>query len=369
MDADVIVIGAGIVGAAMAYGLLKKGCRVTVLDGSDRDLRAARANFGLVWVQGKGADTPAYTVLTQQSSDLWADFQQELGDLANERLDYARTGGLTFCLSQTEYNNRAALVARTHNQLVAAHTEMIGRDDLECLMPAVTFGPDVIGASYCRMDGVTNPLKLLAALHRAIFTLGGRIVYRNPVRKITPRSSGFEVEAAQGRLKADQVIVAAGLNTPALTDQLGLTIPLRSERGQLLVTERLEPLLPLPASGLRQTAEGTVMIGVTHEKVADTNVTVEAAAKLASRATRIVPALASVRLVRQWGGLRVIPPDRAPIYAESADYPGLFAAACHSGVTLAAAHAAIVAPAMIEGRLTQELSPFSNGRFDVQKCA
>ncbi|MCJ9719960.1 FAD-binding oxidoreductase [Agrobacterium sp. SHOUNA12C] len=369
MDADIIVIGAGVVGAALAYGMAKQNHRVLVLDGADRDLRAARANFGLVWVQGKGADTPAYTVLTRESSDRWPSFLTDLTDLVEAKVDYSRRGGLTFCLGEAEYAKRAALIARTHNYGGDTDTEMIDRAALEHLLPAVKLGDEVVGASFCERDGVVNPLQLLAALHRAVALLGSKIMFRNPVNKISPISGGFRISTSQGEFHAPRVVVAAGLLTPTLTDPLGLIIPLRSERGQLLVTERLAPILPIPASGLRQSFEGTVMIGVTHEKGQDTAVSVSSAAKLAKRAVRIVPALASARLVRQWGGLRVIPPDRAPIYAESAAYPGLFAAVCHSGVTLAAAHATSLASTMATGHLSEEFAAFSNGRFDVQKCA
>ncbi|MQB08073.1 FAD-binding oxidoreductase [Agrobacterium tumefaciens] len=369
MDADVIVIGAGVVGTALAFGVAKAGRTVMVVDGADRDLRAARANFGLVWVQGKGTNAPAYSILTRQSSDLWPDFQKDLVNSSSLPVDYSRPGGLVFCLSEAEYETRAAINERTHNQGAQADTVMVSRADLEHMLPAVTLGPDVVGASYCKLDGHVNPLQLLAALHRAIPAMGGNILFRNPVEKILPVSGGFSVLAAQGSLKAPRVIVAAGLNTPALTEPLGLSVPLRSERGQILVTERFAPMLPFPGSGLRQSADGTIMIGATNEDFADTGVTVSSAAKLSQRALRIIPALGSARLVRQWAGVRVLPLDKTPIYAASPNHPGLFAVACHSGVTLAAAHAAMIGPAMASGHLPDEFAPFSNGRFDVQKRA
>lgn len=369
VDAEVIVVGGAVVGAALAYGIAKLGKRVLVLDGQDQDMRAARANFGLVWTQGKGANAPAYQDLTGQSSDLWPEFVQELTEAADVRIDYSRPGGLVYCLSESEYENRETLNKRTHNYLSANDLRMIDRSELERMMPAVAFGPEVVGASYCKADGHVNPLQLLAALQRGVISHGGKILFRNTVQSITPGTDGFTVTAALGNYKAPCVIVAAGHATPSLTDPLGFKIPLKADRGQLLVTERIEPLLPYPGSGLRQTSDGTVMIGATKENVTDRGVTVASATKLAVRATRIIPALASARLVRQWSGFRVLPPDGTPIYAESEEFPGLFAAACHSGVTLAAAHAAIVAPAMIEGRLPADLSAFSNGRFDVQKCA
>lgn len=369
MDTDVLVIGAGVVGAALAYGIAKQGRRVIVLDGEDRDLRAARANFGLVWVQGKGSDAPAYDVLTRQSSDLWPDFHRELADISGMPVDYSRPGGLVYCLGDTEFQHQAALHQRLGDRNGHSDTRMVERAELERMLPAARLGQEVVGASFCERDGHVNPLQLLAALHRAIIAVGGQLIYRNSVKAITPGSDGFMVTSTQGSFHAQRVIVAAGLATPALTEPLGFSMPMRSERGQLLVTERLEPILPYPGSGLRQTADGTIMIGATKEDTADRSVSVASATKLALRATRILPALASARLIRQWSGFRVLPLDGVPIYAESQNHPGLFAAACHSGVTLAAAHAAIVGPAMLEGRLAADLFAFSNGRFDVQKCA
>ncbi|WP_267211542.1 NAD(P)/FAD-dependent oxidoreductase [Chelatococcus asaccharovorans] len=369
VNADIIVVGGGVVGTALAYGFARQGLSVLVLDGEDGDMRAARANFGLVWVQGKGAKAPAYHDLTRQSANLWPSFLQELEGCVETRIDYARPGGLFYCLSDHEYEARDALNKRMHNQAEYSDTRMVDRRELERMMPAVTFGSEVVGASYCLADGHANPLQLLAALQQAITALGSKLLFRSTVGSIRPEKTGFTVHATSGSFRAPKVVVAAGLATPLLTEPLGFTIPLRSERGQLLVTERLTPILPYPASGLRQTADGTVMIGATKEEATDRGVTVASATKLALRATRIIPALSAARLVRQWSGFRVMPPDGSPIYAQSERYPGLFVAACHSGVTLAAAHAAIVAPAMIAGRLSRDLAAFSNGRFDVQKCA
>lgn len=369
MDADVIVIGAGVVGAALAYGIAREGHRVIVVDGGDRDFRAARANFGLVWVQGKGSDNPAYAQLSMDSADLWPVFRGELLAASETKIDYARQGGLVFCLGEKDFSARADLIARSHNQASESHSEMLERNALERLLPAVTLGPDVTGASYCKLDGHVNPLHLYSALLRALPALGGQVQFRYSVDRITPTNGGYRVGSATRELAAPRVIVAAGLSTQALTAPLGFDVPVHSERGQILVTERLAPILPFPASGLRQTADGTVMIGATNEKIDNTSVSVDAAVTLARRAQRIVPALGSVRLVRQWGGLRVLSPDKAPIYAESTHHRGLFAAICHSGVTLAAVHAQLVGPAMAQGCLPSTLAAFSNGRFDVQKCA
>ena len=92
-------------------------------------------------------------------------------------------------------------------------------------------------------------------------------------------------------------------------------------------------------------------------------------ATLVDRAVRTMPALKHVRVVRSWSALRVMSKDGFPIYEQSATHPGAFVATCHSGVTLAAAHALRIAPMVIEGALPDTMAPFSTRRFHVQQAA
>ena len=195
MQSDVIVIGAGTVGAAIAYGLARRKLRVLVLDGDDSDFRAARANFGLVWLQGKGVNLPAYQMWTRASTELWPELNRELAELAGADLEYERNGGLTFCLGESEFENRRLHLQRLHNQLgdAEADWEMLDRAALTKLLPAVRLGKDVSGASFGRRDGHANPLKLLAALLAGIQRLGGTLRSRAQVRSIMPGSEGFTV--------------------------------------------------------------------------------------------------------------------------------------------------------------------------------
>lgn len=372
MQADTIIIGAGTVGAAIAYGLALRGVRVLVLDGDDGDYRAARANFGLVWLQGKGHNMPAYQEWTRRSVDLWPDFNAELSGLTGADLQYEKNGGIAFCLGEDEFIKR-----RQHLQALDRQRgdnmpgfEMLDRADLEKLFPRVRFGAEVSGASYGLRDGHANPLNLLAALHSGIARLGGVLHNHCRVENISPGSQGFTIETKQARYSAPRLVIAAGLGSVRLAEQVDLHIPLRPQRGQVLVTERTEPLLPLPASGLRQTRDGTIMIGATQEEVGfDTSTTGTAAAHLSRKTVRLIPALANLTLVRQWAGLRVMTPDSYPIYAQSPTYPGAFVTLCHSGVTLASIHATILAEAIVAGELPSALDPFHHRRFHVPKAA
>jgi glycine/D-amino acid oxidase-like deaminating enzyme len=342
-----------------------------VLDGGDCDFRAATANFGLVWLQGKGIGMPAYQWLTRDSVDRWPDFSAELTDTTGIDLHYEYNGGLTLCLSEAEFDQRRAKLLRLHSQLRAVERdwEMLDRSDVEKLLPKV--GPEVVGASFGRRDGHVNPLRLLTALQAGVARKGGQLRGASTVRSVQMNGSrGFTIDFGSEQASAACVVIAAGLGSKTLAAQVGLDIPIRPQRGELLVTERLETFLPLPLHSMRQTREGTVMIGATHDDAGfDASTTGAAAVTMSANAVRWIPALSEAIVVRHWAGLRIMTPDSYPIYAESHSHPGAFVATCHSGVTLASTHASLLADAIAAGRLPQSLDAFHHRRFDVPKAA
>lgn len=373
LTADVVVIGAGLVGAAIAYGLASRNVRVLVVDGEDRDFRASYANGGLVWLQGKGLNMPAYQKLTRASVALWPSFCAELSDLIGIDLQLEQNGGLWLATDHDEWEQRRDLLSTWHGQLegVEKDWEMLDRAEVARLLPNLDLGADVIGASFGHGDGQVNPLRLLTALHAGILRRGGELRGGMPVRSLRSSAEGaFTVDFGNERAAAQRIVVAAGLGSKELAAQVGLDVPIRPQRGQMLVTERLEPFLPLPLFGVSQTQQGTVLIGTTNEEVGfDTSTTSTAATALCSMAQRWIPALGAAKLVRHWSGLRIMTPDGHPVYAESESHPGAFIAVCHSGVTLAAAHASILADAVAAGSLPSSLETLHHRRFDVPKAA
>ena len=373
-NAEVVVIGAGVVGAAIGYGLAARGVRVLVLDGGDRDFRASNANFGLVWLHGKGLDLPDYHRLTLCSVQAWGEFSAELTQTTGIDLQYEQNGGLVLCLGEEQLEQRLATLNRLQVQLGPennADWEMLDRRRLETLLPKVAFGPAVAGASFGSRDGHSNPLRLLASLHAGIVGKGGEVRAGSTVESIRrERTGGYCIGFGAQEVRGDRIVISAGIGSSALAAQVGLEVPVRPQRGQILITERVEPFLPLPTLDVRQTREGTVMVGATHEEVGlDCSTTSRAAAVLSANAVRQIPALSALRLVRQWAGLRILTPDGFPVYAESRTHPGAFVALCHSGVTLAAFHAGPLAQAIADGRLPPSLDVFNHRRFDVSKAA
>jgi glycine/D-amino acid oxidase-like deaminating enzyme len=106
------------------------------------------------------------------------------------------------------------------------------------------------------------------------------------------------------------------------------------------------------------------MLGDSQEDVGfDISTRVSILSEIAARNVQVFPALQTANIVRTWAALRVMSPDGFPIYEQSERYPGAFAATCHSGVTLAGAHALALAPAILKGELPEELDAFHSRRF------
>jgi len=367
--AECVVIGGGVVGAAIAYGLAKRGAKPLVLDGDDGAIRTSRVNFGLVWLLGKGDGMPAYGFWTRRSADLWPAFSQELKEFTGIATHYVKSGGLSYCLGEAEYEMRSEAVNRMRAQAENDPYEarMIDRSELVRLMPRVRFGSDVLGASFGPHDGHVSPLNLLHALHAAMIKAGAIYRAESLVTEVRPVGGRFEVHTPKGIVSTPKVVLAAGHGINALEDSLGFKVEVLAERGQILVTERMAPVGLLPANGVRQTAEGTFLIGTTNEDVGyDTGTTPQAGAAMVRRAIRVIPALAHARIVRTWAGLRTLTKDECPVYEESSRYPGAFLATCHSGVTLAAVHASDLAEAIHGGRLGENIAPFHSRRLQVQ---
>jgi glycine/D-amino acid oxidase-like deaminating enzyme len=359
---DIVVIGGGLVGAAIAWGATRLGASVALLDEGDLAFRAARGNFGLVWVQSKGAGMPPYAHWTRRSADLWPELAQSLHATTGTDVALHQPGGLTFCLSDEEFEQRTALIQRMHNESGDLGTRMLSRSEVRDMVPGL--GDAVVGAAFCTRDGHASPLQLLRAFHGGMVNNRGIYLPGRTVSAIDAAPSAFTVYCGSERFAAPKLVIAAGLGSRAIAPMVGLDMPVNPLRGQILVTERVRPLLQHPTHLMRQTDEGSLMLGDSQEDVGfDTSTVPNVFAAIAARNVRVLPALAEARIVRIWGALRVMSPDGFPIYDQSARYPGAFAATCHSGVTLAGAHALALAPAIMAGSLPDSLAAFSAARF------
>ena len=362
---DVVIIGGGLVGAAVAYGLSSKNCKVAVLDEGDRAFRASRGNFGLVWVQGKGWDYPAYAKWTAESARCWPALAERLKVETGIDVQYQQPGGLEFCLTDQDLEqNQVEMAAIAKARGGEFSYEILDHSAVAKLVPQVS--RHVIGASFCHHDGHVNPLYLLRGLHTAMDQNGVSYFPGETVSNIQPESCGFIVYSGDSRFSCNKVVLCAGLGNQQLGEKVGISIPVQANRGQLLITEKVAPFLPYPTLHVRQTAEGGLQIGDSKENVGlNDHTSTKVIEMLAARAHKIFPVLENVRVVRAWAALRVMTPDGKPIYQQSSQYPGAYGIACHSGVTLAAAHVELVSDWLLGNAKNELLDQFSASRFNV----
>ena len=362
---ETIVVGGGLVGAAVAMGIASKGKSVAVLDGGDSDFRASRGNFGLTWVQGKGANNADYANLNILGAGLWPAFSEQLEDSTGIDIGYQKPGGLEFCLTEQEFYERSEEM-----RLVNLHTkgeftyEMLDNQSLKQRVPEVS--DSVLGASFSPHDGHLNPLYLLRALHQNMISLGCRYFPNKIVNSISQEHDVFTLSTNSVSYTASKIVLCGGLDNQRLAQQVGVYVPIEPIRGQLLITERVAPFLSMPSLQVRQTCEGTLQIGDSHEHTnMDDGTSLDMIRKIASRAVRIFPHLENVHLNRAWGALRIMTPDGLPVYHQSQQYPGAFVVSCHSGVTLSVVHAGMVADWICDEKTNPLIPKFSADRFNV----
>ncbi|MDQ0324667.1 glycine/D-amino acid oxidase-like deaminating enzyme [Rhodopseudomonas julia] len=360
------VIGGGIVGAAIAYGLARAGAKPLLLDEGDVAHRAARGNLGNVWVQGKGAALPPYADLSRRAANDWAGFADELREVTGVDVHFRRPGAFFLCFSPEELEKRGAMMARLNDAAtVKSRFEVLEADELRRRLPAA--GQALAGAIFSPDDGTANPLRLLRALIQGTVLLGGKYLPCQRAESITVSGGGVEIATEKGPVRAERVVLAAGLGNARLAPLLGLDAPVRPVRGQILVTEKVRPFLDCGTNFVRQTVEGGCVFGESSEEVGfDEGTTLPVLRETAIRAVAAFPLLRHVQVVRAWGALRIMSPDGAPIYQQTEDRRA-FLVSVHSGVTLSSFHAGpLVETLMAEGFSGPAYRPFSPERFHVQ---
>lgn len=362
---DIIVVGGGISGAAMAYGLSGKGHKVAMLDAPSPTNTASRTNVGLIWCQSKFLHLPDYARWGFMSSRLFPALTAELEALSGLSIPVNYTGGLIPCLSDEDCTKRADYIEKLRAVLGEYRGEVIDRSRLERLLPRITFGQEVQGAAWCEDDGVIDPLALLRAFHMALPRVGVDCV-STLVHAVQPDTNGYSLRTSTGSFHCQRLVLAAGLANRRLVQFSMPTLPVFADKGQVLLVERMPMVMPIPVLGVTQTFGGTVIIGFRHEKAGhDISVEPAALAGEGQWAIRVWPELAKKRLIRTWSGLRVMPDDNQAIYSHLPNHPHVTLLNTHSAVTMAAVHARLLPDFVLGGELPQEAQGMTLKRFGM----
>ena len=365
---DICVIGGGFMGSAVALGLVRAGARVLMLDKISSIHKASKANFGLVWSQSKGLGNRDYRRLSVNATLAFKAFAGWLEQESGMDMELRMGAGLILSLGEKELADRKKIIEKMYQEAQQdgdIHPfRLVDRREVQALVGKAPLGERVSGGSFSDIDGDVNPLLLLRAIRKVFIGIGGHFLQGCSVNAIGRQGRTYVLDTTQGRVEVPGIVLAAGLGNVELGAMMGKTIPLVPQKGQLMVTERVAPFLSFPMSGLRQAGNGSVMIGYTQENTGfDVSTSASAARQLSQRALQVFPGLRHIRVVRSWGGLRVLTRDGAPIYDEIDE--NAFILATHSCVTLAPLHASLLPPWILGGARPDEIQRFNLERFHV----
>ena len=371
----VVVIGAGILGASIAWRIAARGVRVTVIDGSEPGSGASNHSFA--WINAGAKEPIGYHNLNRRSLEMWPRFAEALAPHGDAEEIGLRWGGKVSW--ESEPGAAAQLMARVRQlQSWGYPTRLIDAGELKRLEPSLDVGP-VAAAEYSENEGQVEPQLVVNASLRRVRELDGQVYVNTPVSGLEKASDWriHSVITERGAAEPDAVVVAAGVGTTELAALAGVNVPQAESPGVVIRTNPLPPLLynvpvvyaPPLGDGrreihLRQCADGRMMIGEGDQESLAEDDSQAHADDLLARARRYLPGLTGAQAVPVPVGWRPMPLDGYPVMGFADEAPNMYIALTHSGVTLAPALSALAAQEICEGVAADAvLGPYRPQRF------
>lgn len=359
--ADVIVVGAGIIGNAIAYYTAKKGHSVIVLEKSAIVGNGGSSRNG-GGVRQSGRDARELPLAMYGIENLWPGLSDELG----YDVEYVKKGNLR--LGKTPAHLKILEGLAKVGQSCGLDMRMIDGKEVQAINPYMS--DEVVGASWCPTDGHANPLKATLAFYMKARELGVQFYTETSVTGLKKKAGKLKiVETDKGVFEGDTIILACGLGARPIASQVGIDIPMSSVLLEALVTEQEPDMFPQMLGTAEadfyghQTAHGSFVFGGSSglEAVNSDNgtpVTHSITAPCICRGIiKYMPRLANAKIVRTWAGWMDHMVDGVPIIDRIEEVPGLILACGFSG------HGFGIAPAV--GMTVSELVERPDTTVDI----
>lgn len=364
---DVAVIGAGVIGLAVAREIASRGFRVVVLERSSPAREATWAAAGMLSPLGEASDMPHLRAVADASLDLWPDLAARLRSETGVDVEYRAAGALHIATDEPGARRLEDLAKRAGE---GGARQMSG-EEVRRLEPAI--GDTVQAGLWIDRDHRVDNRRLGPALWASAHAAGAEFRLGAPVRGIVTegdRAVGVALGGG-GILPAGAVVVAAGARAAELTG-LPAPLPIRPVRGQMFAVRganghaAIAHVVVAPGCYLVPRQDGRTLVGATVEHVGfEPGPTPEGIAGLIGASAAIVPAIRALALVETWAGYRPGTPDDRPILGPDPDVAGVFHATGHfrNGILLAPVTARLTADAVAGTDATLPIEPFSVARF------
>ncbi|HEY1435612.1 MAG TPA: FAD-dependent oxidoreductase [Thermoanaerobaculia bacterium] len=361
MRSDVLIVGAGVVGAACADALTQAGLSVRVLESRFAGGGTTAAAMGHIVVMD---DSDAQFALTRHSRSLWEALVPEMPRACEDE----RTGTLWVAADEGEMEH----VRRKAALYGGRGVEVEVLDGTALAQAEPNLRPGLAGALRVPGDRVVYPVQAARWLLGRAIARGAKLVEGEAVTTIGVRC----VATSRGAFEANSVVNAAGAAAPLLTAGL----PIASRKGHLVITDRYpgwcrhqlvelgylkSAHAPSPESvafNLQPRATGQMLLGSSREFAGfDASVNRRVRDRMVRRALEYMPGLARLSALRTWTGFRPATPDNLPLIGRWEPTPGLYVAAGHEGlgITTALGTARLIADAMLGRSSPIDPAPYS----------
>ena len=299
--ADVVIIGGGLMGSSLAYYLSKIGKKVFLIEKKTINFEASGRNAGAVRQQAR---EPVLLELAMKSIEMWLHLQEELG----EDLEYRRCGSINIAVTEQDMKlleNRL----RVEKEAGLRELMLLRRDQVQEIAPCLS--EIVIGATYCPIDGIANPMKVAPAYARAAKRFGAEIRIETEAKDIVLKGGSVSsVITSNEEIQTPIVVISAGPWSPEIGRMIGVDIPIEAHRSQILVTEKLPPIInpfirfPNTLKGyVTQRPIGNVIIGCERipKQCFDKTSTLSAFSDTSKKITQLIPCLRKTNIIRKIG--------------------------------------------------------------------
>jgi glycine oxidase len=362
---DVIVIGAGIIGCAVAHEMTGRGARVHVIDGRDVGQGATQASAGVLAPYIEGHEGTALQALGARSLGLFDGFVSRAAAESGLDVPYERCGTLEVAVDQESARELRARAARAATGKARLVTGAELRELEPQLAADVAVGLIQPEHGYVAAGALTLALARAAAAAGAVFTVSEAVV------TVARRDDVLEVATPDGRLSGPAVVLAAGSWSSRVKVEDAAPPPVRPVRGQLLHLKwpdarGFQHVIWGPRCYLVSWPDGSVLVGATVEDVGfDETATVTGVHDLLEAASDLAPRAWAATFAGVRVGLRPGTPDGLPMVGPSSRVPGLVYATGHyrNGILLAPLTARLVADFVLDHRADPALASLAPARL------
>lgn len=366
---DVVIIGGGIIGLAVAYFLGREKLRVTLVERGAIGREASWAAVGYLSFQGSSNPPGPRLELTRSSCRMYHGWIEELSEYTPADTGFLRCGLLEVCLNEAEAQEAQARAA--WQQRAGYAVEWLDASATRARHPALAADLPLHGALALPEVAQVRPPRLLKALTEAVLRLGVRLREHSPVVAITRQGERVTgVSLANGeQLAAPVVVNAAGSWATQMAPEMAV-MPVKPIKGTIVLLEMPAPpsreILVSSRGSVYTRADNKVLLGATVEDVGyDKRVTLSAVHTLMGQALELLPTLKDASLVTAWSGLRPFSHDNLPYLGPVPGLQGAYAATGHyrSGILLAPITGLLLKEMILQQSPTLPLAPYQLSRL------